>query len=118
MNKNRTNSCKGASDLLSAVFCLCLLLSFFSACGKGEKNTAEEKVSDTVKVDTTALLVHQISNCARLYTTEYQYHKIITYSDDPKIAGNLGSTSFSIPTRLGERKIAIPIDVSVKGQHY
>ena len=115
INKNRTNSCKEASDLLSAVFCLCLLLSFFSACGKGEKNTAEEKVSDTVKVDTTALLVHQISNCARLYTTEYQYHKIITYSDDPKIAGNLGSTSFSIPTRLGERKIAIPIDVSVKG---
>ena len=111
---NREDGCKGPTGILSAVFCLLLLLSFLSACGKGEKNSAAEKASDTVKVDTTALLVRQISNCARLYTTEYQYHKIVTYSDEPRITGNLGSANFSIPTRLGERKIAIPIDVSVK----
>ncbi|WP_232210559.1 DUF4230 domain-containing protein [Alloprevotella rava] len=111
---NREDGCKDPTGILSAVFCLLLLLSFLSACGKGEKNSAAEKASDTVKVDTTALLVRQISNCVRLYTTEYQYHKIVTYSDEPRITGNLGSANFSIPTRLGERKIAIPIDVSVK----
>ena len=85
-----------------------------ASCGGDKSKKAPDATHQPTTVDTTALLVHQISSCARLYTTDFQYHKIVTYSDNPHLAGNIGSTHFSIPTRIGERKIAIPIDVTVK----
>lgn len=56
-------------------------------------------------------LTEMLSKCSRLYTTECQIHKVITYSDDSKTK----IYGFEIPNNLvGDRKIAIPMDVTVK----
>ena len=64
--------------------------------------------------DTIPLLVMQIQKCARLYTTEYHIHKIVTHDDVLKLKGNLLSKDIDVALPLGERKIAIPMDATLK----
>ena len=61
------------------------------------------------RIDTTATLVMQIQKCSRLYTTEYQVHKIVTHDDDIKLKGKLFSKNYNITLPLGQRKVAIPL---------
>ena len=79
-------------------------------CGNG-KQTADEGID----VDTFGVLINKISNCSRLYTSEYHVRKIITHDDQLKLQGKILSQSFDVNLPLGERKIAIPIDGVVKG---
>ena len=67
-----------------------------------------------VATDTIPLLVMQIQKCARLYTTEYHIHKIVTHDDILKLKGNLLSKNIDVALPLGERKIAIPMDATLK----
>ena len=67
-----------------------------------------------VAIDTIPMLVMQIQKCARLYTTEYHIHKIVTHDDVLKLKGNLLSKDIDVTLPLGERKIAIPIDATLK----
>ena len=64
--------------------------------------------------DTIPMLVMQIQKCARLYTTEYHIHKIVTHDDVLKLKGNLLSKDIDVTLPLGERKIAIPMDATLK----
>ncbi len=64
--------------------------------------------------DTLPLLVTQIQQCAKLYTTEYRIHKVVTHDDVVRLKGNLLQKAFDIPLPLGERKIAIPMDATLK----
>lgn len=66
------------------------------------------------QVDTTARIVLAVSECARLYTTEFKIHKIITYADAPSLEGHVLGVPVKMKTRLGDRKVAIPIDVTLK----
>lgn len=59
-------------------------------------------------------LVMQVQKCARLYTTEMRIHKIITHDDVVRLKGSLLAKDFSIALPLGERKIAIPMDATLK----
>ena len=56
----------------------------------------------------------QIQKCSRLYTTEYQIHKIVTHSDIVKLQGTLFDKKFDVPLPLGDRKVAIPMDATLK----
>ncbi|MDE7085341.1 MAG: DUF4230 domain-containing protein [Prevotella sp.] len=56
----------------------------------------------------------QIKKTSRLYTTEYHIHKIITHDDVVRLKGNLLQQEFNIALPLGERKIAIPMDATLK----
>ena len=67
-----------------------------------------------VAIDTIPMLVMQIQKCARLYTTEYHIHKIVTHDDVLKLKGNLLSKDIDVTLPLGERKIAIPMDATLK----
>ena len=67
-----------------------------------------------VATDTIPLLVMQIQKCARLYTTEYHIHKIVTHDDILKLKGSLLSKNIDVALPLGERKIAIPMDATLK----
>jgi hypothetical protein len=67
-----------------------------------------------VATDTIPMLVMQIQKCARLYTTEYHIHKIVTHDDVLKLKGNLLSKDIDVTLPLGERKIAIPMDATLK----
>jgi len=56
----------------------------------------------------------QIQKTSRLYTTEYHIHKIITHDDVVRLKGNLLQQDFNFELPLGDRKIAIPMDATLK----
>ena len=81
------------------------------ACGQ---KTESEKPLESVVIDTIPQMVMQIQQCSRLYTTEVKVHKIVTHDDVVRLKGNLMSKQFNIPLPLGDRKIAIPMDATLK----
>lgn len=76
-------------------------------------NGDEQAVTDGR--DTTAVLVTQIQQCSRLYTAEYQIHKVVTHDDVLRLQGELTGEDYDIELpMLGDRKIAIPMDATLK----
>lgn len=60
-------------------------------------------------------LITQIQQCSRLYTAEYQIHKIVTHDDVLRLQGQMTGQDYDIALPvLGDRKIAIPMDATVK----
>ncbi len=81
--------------------------------------------STTVREDTTASatdpavvdsvdLVMAIARTAKLHTAEYHVHKIVTHSDVKFLRTTLLGHTLDTRLSLGDRKIAIPIDVTLK----
>ena len=85
------------------------------SCGKKQPKTPEpvKPTEQVERIDTTATLVMQIQKCSRLYTTEYQVHKIVTHDDDIKLKGKLFSKNYNITLPLGQRKVAIPMEATL-----
>jgi len=65
-------------------------------------------------VDTIPILVMQVQKCSRLYTAEYKMHKIITHDDEIRMKGKFLNQDYNVALPMGSRKIAIPIDATVK----
>lgn len=65
-------------------------------------------------VDTIPMLVMQVQKCSRLYTAEYKMHKIITHDDEIRMKGKFLNQDYDVALTMGSRKIAIPIDATVK----
>ena len=82
-----------------------------TACGH---KAEPEKSAEPVVIDTIPQLVMEIQQCSRLYTMEVKVHKIVTHDDVVRLKGNLMSKQFNIPLPLGDRKIAIPMDATLK----
>ncbi len=99
--------------LLLSVVLLVLQASFVS-CNKPTDNSSVTTSAAKIHVDTTARIVMEVSRSARLYTTEYKIHKVVTYTDNPTVEGKVVGIPVKMPTRLGDRKVAIPIDVTLK----
>ena len=68
----------------------------------------------TASADSLPPLVTQIRQCSRIYTTEYKIHKIVTHDDVIRLKGTLLAQDFNIRMPLGDRKIAIPMDATLK----
>ena len=90
---------------------LLLLLLLTVGCGQKAETTA---VDDDIVQDSVPSLVMQIQKCSKLYTTEIKVHKIVTHDDVVRLKGNLMRKNFNIALPLGERKIAIPMDATLK----
>lgn len=88
-------------------FVIVLCLSLLSAC-RGEETKAE-----AVRVDTLSLVM-QVKECARLYTAEYEVHKLVLKDDPLRVKGNLIQRAFDVKVPIGERKVMIPLDVTLK----
>lgn len=88
-------------------FVIVLCLSLLSAC-RGEETKAE-----AVRVDTLSLVM-QVKECARLYTAEYEVHKLVLKDDPLRVKGNLFQRAFDVKVPIGERKVVIPLDVTLK----
>lgn len=88
-------------------FVIVLCLSLLSAC-RGEETQAE-----VVRVDTLSLVM-QVKECARLYTAEYEVHKLVLKDDPLRVKGNLFQRTFDVKVPIGERKVMIPLDVTLK----
>ena len=91
---------------------LATLMASCTGCKEKQKESGEENVVE--KIDTTAVLIMQIQKCSKLYTAEYDIHKIVTHSDEKRLKGKLLNHNFDVRMPLGERKIAIPINVKLK----
>ena len=59
-------------------------------------------------------IVTQIQAQGRLYSTEYQLHRIITQDDTKQLQGSVFNQKYNIDLPLGKRSIAIPIEATVK----
>ena len=88
-----------------------LLLLLLASCLGG---SPDGKKSSQAPVDTIPMMVMQIQKCARLYTAEYKVHKIITHSDQLKLKGSFLQQAFDIHLPVGDRKVAIPMDATLK----
>lgn len=90
---------------------LLFLAALFVIACSSDAPTTQPVVDDR---DTIPSLVTQVQKCSRLYTTEYHIHKIVTHDDVIRLKGKLLQQDFDIPLPLGERKIAIPMDATLK----
>ena len=84
--------------------------TMLSACG----NSVQDSQKSQLTQDSIPKLIMQVQKSAKLYTAEIQVHKIITHDDDLKIKGSILQQDFDIPLPLGSRKVAIPMDATVK----
>ena len=80
-----------------------------ASCSSEQPEEIKAEVTDTIPS-----LVMQIQKTSRLYTTEYHIHKIVTHDDVVRLKGNFLSKDFDITLPLGERKIAIPMNATLK----
>ena len=64
-------------------------------------------------VDSLPMLITQVRKCSKLYTAEYRVHKIVTHDDVLRLKGSVLQRQFNFKVPLGDRKIAIPIDVTI-----
>lgn len=96
---------------LFQAFCMLALLSLTESCNG---NRPRETSADETVVDTIPRMVMQIQQCSRLYTTEVKIHKIVTHDDVVRLKGSVMSLPFDIPLPLGDRKVAIPMDATLK----
>lgn len=87
------------------------LLLLFSSC-RGDKASSGADAYESV--DTLPMLIMQIKDCSRLYTTEYQVHKIVTHEDVVRLQGKLLNRNIDMRLPLGDRKIAIPMNATLK----
>lgn len=98
---------------MCATLCSIVLL----ACGEKKAKEATEdemKTEQTERVDTMQMLVMQVQKCSKLYTTEFHVHKIVTHDDQLALKGKLFSKDYNINLPLGKRKVAIPVDATMK----
>ena len=86
-----------------------VVIGVAASCSSEQTEDTEAVVTDTIPS-----LVMQIQKTSRLYTTEYHIHKIVTHDDVVRLKGNFLSKDFDIKLPLGERKIAIPMDATLK----
>ena len=92
--------------LIAATAAILLLILLFTA-SKG--CTCREEA----QTDTTLLVLTQIRECSRIYTTQVEVHKIVTHNDDYNIElSAMAKLSAKLP--LGKRKIAMPVTATLK----
>lgn len=96
----------------ASIACFLMLIS---GCSDDKRDVSVRtsdamKASEVARVDTMGEIVSRIQQQSRLYTTECLVHKVVLFSDDARIGGAL--IDIPIP---GDRKVAIPIDVTLKG---
>ena len=95
--------------LIPLYFVCSALLAGCSCSGEPEHQQAQYQ-----SIDTVPMLIMQIQKCSKLYTTEYQIHKIVTHDDVVKLQGSLLKQNINIKLPLGDRKVAIPMDATLK----
>ena len=79
-----------------------------------DHSEVSQPISTMQGIDTVPLLITQVQKCAKLYTAEYRVHKIVTHDDVVRLKGTLLRRTFDVKMPIGDRKVAIPIDVKLK----
>lgn len=78
-----------------------------AGCHRGQGEAAPDE-----GVDTLGVLLSNIQQCSRLYTTEYRVHKVVACESDREV----GALGVSIGLNVfGQRKVVIPMEATLKG---
>lgn len=85
-----------------------------AACSDGEK-AAEPEVAETVTTDSIGELVSRVRGSSRLYSSEYQVRKLVSYDDVRRLKGSVFGQKFDIRLPQGDRKVLIPVEAVIKG---
>ena len=91
-----------------------LLITFFFVACRGGKEKGIDVVDESA-TDDVPMLIRVVKKCSRLYTSEYNIRKIVTYSYEPRLKGKLLGHDVNMKMPVGDRKIAIPMNVTLKG---
>jgi hypothetical protein len=91
-----------------------LLMVFLSVLLMLSCTDSPQPSQETAPIDTIPMMVMQIQKCAKLYTAEVHVHKIVTHDDQMKLKGSFLQKEFNIILPVGQRKIAIPMDATLK----
>lgn len=91
---------------------LTFLSLLLTACSTKEQQKADE--GEYQSIDTVPMLIMQVQKCSKLYTTEIKVHKIVTHDDVIRLKGSVLQQEYNIKIPLGERKIAIPMNATLK----
>ena len=92
------------------VLAVAVVMLMLTAACKGNRKKQQEQPP----VDTTLVLVTQISRCSRLYTAEMQVHKIVTHDDVLRLNGRIVGEDHRWELPFSKRKIAIPMNATMK----
>ncbi|MGM9777766.1 MAG: DUF4230 domain-containing protein [Prevotella sp.] len=84
------------------------------ACG-GDQENGNDVAENNSATDNIPMLIRDIRKCSKLYTSEYNIRKIVTYSDEPRLKGKVLGHEVDMKMPVGDRKIAIPMNVTLKG---
>lgn len=90
------------------VYIFLIALVLITSCQQKKTEKPQEVI------DTTSVMLMQIQKCNRLYTAEAHVHKIITHDDQLNLQGSLFKQKFSFHVPGSNRKIAIPMDATIK----
>ena len=91
-------------SIITFILCCCC------ACNQHHETKGDSASSD----DAFHSFVMQVQKCSRIYTTEVKIHKIVTHDDVIRLKGTILAQDFNIKMPLGDRKIAIPMDATLK----
>lgn len=91
-----------------ATLIVMMAITLLTSCNRNKTNETAKQI------DTIPEMVMHIQKCSRLYTAEYKFHKIITHQDKKTIKASLFKTDMSFDIPMSERKIAIPMDATIK----
>ena len=100
--------------MLKKAWIIVVLLAVLTGCSCSGDKEGGEPVAQYQSIDTVPMLIMQIQQCSRLYTTEIHVHKIVTHDDVVSLKGTLLKQDIDIKLPLGDRKIAIPMDATLK----
>lgn len=92
------------------IFCLALTACQDKKDAPATPITPAADFPTATPIDTLAEVVKRVRRQSRLYTTEFLVHKVVLYNDEARVGGAL--FDIAIP---GDRKVAIPLDVTLKG---
>ena len=91
-------------SIITFILCCCC------ACNQHHETKGDTASSD----DAFHSFVMQVQKCSRIYTTEVKIHKIVTHDDVIRLKGTILAQDFNIKMPLGDRKMAIPMDATLK----
>ena len=94
---------------MKRLFYIALFSLFLLGCSERKPDSSPVEVQPSPVSIATA-----ISSQSRLYTSEYVVHKIVTHSDLKRLRGSLLGFEFNQTLPVGDRKILIPLDVTLQ----
>ncbi len=92
-------------EVMKRVLLMGLMVLTFVGCTLQKDSPQTDEPQEQVSI------ANVISRQSRLYTAEYVVHKIVTHNDLKALKGSFLGIKFDQQLPLGDRKIAIPIDV-------